>query len=182
MDVKFELGVATKKTPFPQRLRQETDPITALYCLYNKSEPSTPYQEQIRQAMQKEPSRTGSYQRALPRVERPASAEQKADEGAKPGAERTPGPENGKLRITLIDPSAVDDQLKAMTQTRPMDQENTSQKENSVSSTTDAGEAVQLTEQVKHEFSAYTTDYEWEHLRRLLKLDPLSYQQVYQEF
>lgn len=54
-DVRFQLGVATKRTNVPKRLAKDADPITALYCLYNNSEPSTSYQEQIKQAMQKEP-------------------------------------------------------------------------------------------------------------------------------
>lgn len=62
-------------------------------------------------------------------------------------------------------------------------QENTSQKESSASSTTEVGDNnVQLTEQIKNEFNQYLDDYEWDHLRRLLKLNPMSYQQVYQEF
>lgn len=63
MDVKFELSVATKRTSFPQRLRRDMDPITALYCLYNKSEPSTAYQEQIRQATLREPRSVYGEQR-----------------------------------------------------------------------------------------------------------------------
>ena len=44
-DVKFSMGIVTKKVAFPERIREDTDPITALYCLYNKSDPSTSYQE-----------------------------------------------------------------------------------------------------------------------------------------
>lgn len=64
-----------------------------------------------------------------------------------------------------------------MSEVQDIAQENTSQKESSVSSTTDVGDNNEkVTEQIKNEFIEYTNDYEWEHLRRLLKLNPMSYQ------